>query len=64
MRIHTILKGELEGISETSETELARRQAVELIGAFGDLTGTINEFIDLIKAGEFEGIRACKTLTP
>ncbi|KAH7672198.1 Myb-like domain-containing protein [Dioscorea alata] len=64
MRIHAILKGEIEGISETSETELARRQAVELIGAFGDLTGTINEFVDLIKAGEFEGIRACKSLTP
>ncbi|KAJ0984425.1 hypothetical protein J5N97_002781 [Dioscorea zingiberensis] len=60
-QIHSILRGELEG---TSETELARRQAAELIQAFGDLTGTVNEFIDLIKAGEFKGIRDCKSMAP
>ncbi|KAJ0984133.1 hypothetical protein J5N97_002489 [Dioscorea zingiberensis] len=59
--IHAILRGELEGMSET---ELARQQAAELIKAFGDLTGTLDEFIDLIKSGEFEGIRACNSMIP
>ncbi|XP_039131626.1 uncharacterized protein LOC120268251 [Dioscorea cayenensis subsp. rotundata] len=59
--IHTILNGELEGTPETI-IEFTRQQATELIKAFGALTGTLDEFVDLIKAGEFERIATCNSL--
>ncbi|XP_008781713.1 uncharacterized protein LOC103701445 isoform X2 [Phoenix dactylifera] len=67
--IHAILKGELEDSSSqvrapvdltkpnAIETEFTRRQANELIKAFGSLVSTLNQFTELIKDGECEGIK-------
>nr|XP_010913796.1 trihelix transcription factor ASR3 [Elaeis guineensis] len=67
--IHAILKGELEGSASqvrapvdltkpnAMETEFTRRQANELIKAFGSLVSTLNQFTELIKDGECEGIK-------
>lgn len=60
--IHTILNGELEGTPETI-IEFTRQQATELIKAFGALTGTLDEFVDLINTDELEGIRASNSLS-
>ncbi|XP_008789618.1 uncharacterized protein LOC103707051 isoform X2 [Phoenix dactylifera] len=67
--IHAILRGELEdGASQVSapvdltkpyamETEFTRRQANELIKAFGSLGRILNQFTELIDNNECEGIK-------
>ncbi|XP_073001531.1 uncharacterized protein [Typha latifolia] len=70
--IHSILRGELKDSASCNhalvdlskpnamETEFARRQADELIKAFGGLVTTLNQFSELIKDGGVEGVGAMK----
>ncbi|CAD5181895.1 unnamed protein product [Musa acuminata subsp. malaccensis] len=52
-RIHAILRGELEA----ADIEFTRRQADQLIEALRELVGPLNQFTELIRAGNFGGIR-------
>lgn len=67
--IHAILRGELEDHASqlcapvdltkphAIETEFTRRQANELIKVFGSLASALDQFTELIKDGECEGIK-------
>lgn len=73
-QVHAILRGELANDANGSralvdltkpnsiETEFTRRQADQLIKAFGDLVGTLNQFTALVKDGGCEDIRPTDSL--
>ncbi|CAL9172716.1 unnamed protein product [Musa hybrid cultivar] len=52
-RINAILRGELEA----ADIEFTRRQADQLIEALRELVGPLNQFTELIRAGNFGGIK-------
>lgn len=63
-RIHAILRGELEDSlgpapaqMEAADIEFTRRQADQLIEALRELVGPLNQLTELIRAGNFGGIR-------
>jgi len=74
-QIHAILRGEIpdnvmqgHGLVDLTkpnaiEIEFTRRQADELIKSFGVLVSTLDQFNNLIRDGEFEGINLMDSMT-